>query len=103
MAGILSGTNLGAPLTQRQGSAKWVGALTEFGHSMTTTMILFLILLSVVLDEGAVEIEALVQTHDTTDVNYIINYHLIGDFDDAGVITGTAQLATFMANDGKNI
>ena len=31
-AGILSGTNLGAPLTDTQGTAKWIGSFREEGR-----------------------------------------------------------------------
>ncbi len=56
-AGILSGTNLGAPLTDTQGTAKWIGSFRKEGSSPTD----FVLNISFGTGDGAGEIEALVQ------------------------------------------
>ncbi len=90
-AGILSGTNLGAPLTDTEGSAKWIGSY-RFGGSFPTD---FVLNVSFGTGDGAGEIEALVQTHDVNNVDYHRDYHIAGEFDDTGVITGRAWRGTF--------
>ena len=79
-AGVLSGTNLGAPLTQTQGSAKWVGSFQSKGR----LPIDFVLDISFGTGNGAGEIEAIIQKFSYFD------FHIAGEFDDAGVITGTA-------------
>ena len=93
-AGILSGTNLGAPLTQTQGTAKWIGSFKVEAWTGVTD---FVLNVSFGTGEGAGEIEALVQLHW-----YSRNYHIKGEFDDAGVITGTAPRGTFRTHDPDN-
>nr|MCA8834919.1 hypothetical protein [Pseudomonadota bacterium] len=79
--GILSGTNLGAPLTDTIGSAKWIGRFKVSSSPATD----FVLNVSFGTGDGAGEIEALVQK------NPLFDYHIEGEFDDAGVITGTAR------------
>ncbi len=79
-AGILSGTNLGAPLTDTQGTAKWIGSFREEGRDAVD----FVLNISFGTGDGAGEIEALVRK------NYARDYYIVGEFDDSGVITGTA-------------
>ncbi len=93
-AGILSGTNLGAPLTQTVGTAKWIGS---FKVEAWTGLTDFVLNVSFGTGDGAGEIEALVQLHW-----YSRNYHIKGEFDDAGVITGTAPRGTFRTHDPDN-
>ncbi len=92
-AGILSGTNLGAPLTQIQGSAKWIGSFQHQSYSPTD----FILNVSFGTGAGAGEIEAVVQLYSFT-----YDTHLKGEFDDAGVITGTARMGSFRTNDPNN-
>ena len=92
--GILSGTNLGAPLTDTEGSAKWIGS---FRHEHNPALIDFVLNVSFGTGDGAGEIEALVERY----VRYY-DYHLTGEFDDAGVITGTARRGEFRTNDPTN-
>ena len=68
-AGILSGTNLGAPLTDTQGSAKWIGSLRLEGGSPLD----FILNISFGTGDGAGEIEALIQKY-----NYWYDYHIAG-------------------------
>ncbi len=91
-AGILSGTNLGAPLTDTEGSAKWIGSF-QHGRSSPTD---FILNVSFGTGEGAGEIEAIVQNQLYSD------YHVTGEFDDTGVITGTARYGLFRTNDPNN-
>ncbi|MCA8834359.1 MAG: hypothetical protein K8953_04665, partial [Proteobacteria bacterium] len=112
-AGILSGTNLGAPLTQRQGTAKWIGSFITELSSPTD----FVLNISFGTGEGAGEIEALVQrsyasssyypqADDSVEILLIhendLDHHITGEFDDAGVITGTARQGFYRANDPNN-
>ena len=95
-AGILSGTNLGAPLTDTIGSAKWVGSFLREGNYATD----FVLNVSFGTGAGAGEIEALVQEYSNYDNHN--DYHIAGEFDDAGVITGTALRGAFRTNDPDN-
>ena len=56
-AGVLSGTNLGAPLTDTEGSAKWVGSFVYEGRAPID----FVLNVSFGTGAGAGEIEAIVQ------------------------------------------
>ena len=85
-AGILSGTNLGAPLTQTQGTAKWIGSVRYTGFYPTD----FVLNISFGTGDGAGEIEAIVQPSW-----WSFDYHILGEFDDAGVITGTARRGNY--------
>ncbi len=91
-AGILSGTNLGAPLTDTIGSAKWIGSFRYGGSSPTD----FILNISFGTGAGAGEIEALVQSYGHS---VLSDYNIAGEFDDAGVITGTIQLGDFKRDD----
>ncbi|MCA8836124.1 MAG: hypothetical protein K8953_13665, partial [Proteobacteria bacterium] len=90
--GILSGTNLGAPLTDTNGTAKWVGSFTYEG----TSRIDFVLNVSFGTGAGAGEIEAFVKAPR------YIDYHIAGEFDDAGVITGTARQGWFKTPNSNN-
>ncbi|MCA8833585.1 MAG: hypothetical protein K8953_00745, partial [Proteobacteria bacterium] len=87
-AGILSGTDLGAPVTQTQGVAEWLGSFQFEGYSATDFT------LNVVFGGGdeAGLINAIVQDYTNND------FHVAGSFDDTGVITGNVYLGTFRVN-----
>ncbi|MCA8833929.1 MAG: hypothetical protein K8953_02485, partial [Proteobacteria bacterium] len=89
-AGVLSGTNLGAPLTQRQGTAKWVGT---FDGGRATD---FVLNISFGTGAGAGELKAIV-TDLTRD-----DFYVEGEFNDAGVITGVVQKGRFKTTDVIN-
>ncbi|MCA8834606.1 MAG: hypothetical protein K8953_05915, partial [Proteobacteria bacterium] len=91
-AGILEGTNLGAPLTDTQGSAKWIGSFRSEGYSPTD----FVLNVSFGTGDGAGEIEAIIQSRRSW------NFHIAGEFDDAGVITGRVRSGFFPPNDPDN-
>ena len=93
-AGILSGTNLGAPLTDTEGSAKWIGTFRIGGGSSPLD---FVLNVSFGTGSGAGEIEALIQKY-----NYWYDYHIEGEFDDSGVITGNIRHGIFETNDPNN-
>ncbi len=92
-AGILEGTNLGAPLTQTQGSAKWVGSF----QAERLFPLDFVLNISFGTGDGAGEIEAVIQK-----LGYWYDYHLTGEFDDTGVITGTARGGIYRIHDPDN-
>ncbi len=96
-AGVLLGTNLGAPLTDTIGSAKWVGSFKVGG----TIPADFILNISFGTGDGAGEIEALIQKYYTYRI-YDFDYHIAGEFDDAGVITGTARRDSYRTNDPNN-
>ena len=84
-AGVLSGTNLGAPLTQTSGTAQWDGSFT-FGRRGTND---FVLNISFGTGNGVGEIDAIfLRTHLYGDKS---SYSLQGEFDDSGVITGTTM------------
>ncbi len=95
-SGILSGTNLGAPLTDTQGSAKWIGSF-RFGGSSPTD---FILNISFGTGAGAGEVEALVQEYSSHSDK---DFHITGEFDDAGVITGTTRRGTFRKSNWRNV
>ena len=90
-AGILAGTNLGAPLTQGSGDPQvrwngWFHAIIGIRASIQTIRLVFSLEIDFA-DSNA--IEAFVQQ------NGDYHYHLTGNFDDKGVITGTVDLGDF--------
>ena len=98
-AGVLSGTNLGAPLTDTEGSAKWIGSFQiRVGPSGGRAVEDFVLNISFGAGDGAGEIEALIQN----DLHYPSDHHITGEFDDAGVITGTVQHGYYRTNDADN-
>ena len=98
-AGVLSGTNLGAPLTDTIGSAKWIGSFQIMvGPSGGRAVEDFVLNISFGAGDGAGEIEALIQN----DLHYPSDHHITGEFDDAGVITGTVQHGYYRTNDADN-
>ena len=82
-AGLLSGTNLGEPLTEESGKAEWVGrySATSLDPRMMTLEI----------DFASKKVEAFVR-HASQGY-----YHLIGDYNKNGVITGTVDVGFFDA------
>ncbi len=86
-AGILTGTNLGAPLTQASGTAKWNGLIQTLSPHFKSEFVL-----EIDFDNsGKKTIEAFVQEAGNT------YFHLTGEFDDKGVITGKVNYGTFNA------
>ncbi len=67
-AGVLSGTNLGAPLTDTIGSAKWVGSFKYEGYSRID----FVLNVSFGTGAGAGEVEAIIQRYSNYDNILII-------------------------------
>ena len=89
-AGILSGTNLGAPLTNTEGSAKWFGVYKDGSWLIQKEFILNITFGG---EDKAGSIEAIVAKHGAYD------FFIKGDFDDAGVITGSVYVDFFRSND----
>ncbi|MCA8833497.1 MAG: hypothetical protein K8953_00300, partial [Proteobacteria bacterium] len=90
-AGVLSGTNLGAPLTDTQGSAKWIGSFILEGSHPTD----FVLNISFGIGDGVGEVEAFTRE--------IYDYHIQGEFDAAGVITGTARWGRYKTYKTNNV
>ena len=95
-AGILSGTDLGAPLSQTM-KVNWVGQFQTVGNSGTTNTD-FILEIDFDGDARTGTIGAFVQLHSS---NYY--YHLTGTFDSKGVIAGYIDLKGFRNNDRAKI
>ena len=79
-AGLLSGTNLGAPLVEESGNAEWVGRFDYSAQRFTLE-----------IDFANKKVEAFM-THISNR-----HYHLIGYYNKNGVITGTVDFGFFEA------
>ncbi len=94
-AGILSGTDLGAPLTQRSGTASWVGQFQALYNGTNRDFVLEITFGGD--GDKAGSIEAFVQRFG------IFYYHLKGYFDNSGlIIEGTVDYGRFTDNDRDN-
>ncbi len=94
-AGILSGTDLGVPITQTSGTASWVG---QFQTVLWDTDRDFVLEITFGGDgDKAGSIEAFVQQDSGSR-----SFHLKGDFNDSGLITGVADARNFTDNDRHN-
>ncbi len=88
-AGLHFGTDLGAPITLTTGSAEWNGLIQTISGTPAAQFDAKLFRLSVNFVNS--EVSAHVTT-DTADTNFgIASYYLTGEYDDAGVITGTVS------------
>ncbi|MCA8836013.1 MAG: hypothetical protein K8953_13110, partial [Proteobacteria bacterium] len=97
-AGILSGTDLGAPLTQRQGSASWEGRMLVFGAwSGSTVFTDFVLHINFGAGSQVGTVTGQVRTTGPGDADY--KYRVDGDFDQAGVIKGVSQYGNFNYED----
>ncbi|MCA8835269.1 MAG: hypothetical protein K8953_09310, partial [Proteobacteria bacterium] len=86
-AGVLASTNLGAPLAQTSGTANWNGHILAL-----TTAISREFVLEIDFDNsGKKTIEAFVQRAGED------HFHITGEFDDKGVITGKVDYGRFNA------
>ncbi len=91
-AGIFSGTDLGAPVTNLSGTARWVGSFNS-SHTASRDFVL-----EIDFDGGNQDgtIEAFVEYRGYT------RYYLKGSFDDKGVIAGTVNYGNFSNGDRNN-
>ncbi|MCA8836094.1 MAG: hypothetical protein K8953_13515, partial [Proteobacteria bacterium] len=93
-AGILEGTNLGAPLTDTAGSAKWLGSFKVANYSPQD----FILNISFGTGDGAGEIDGIIEGY-----NRAWDYEIVGEFDDAGVIAGSVSSPIFGSNSDISI
>ncbi len=96
-AGLLSGTDLGAPVTGISGTkASWVGLFQSTNYSTTKDFVLEVTFGG--SNTGSIEAFIKRRAYDYyySTVSY---YHLKGEFDNSGLITGTVDLGNFMDND----
>ncbi len=96
-AGLLSGTDLGAPLTQASGSVKWYGQIsTIFSGFKNVNKKDFVLEITfgekAGVDGSAGSIEGFVQQGTSSSTNY---YQLTGTYDAGGVITGEVIFGIF--------
>ena len=88
-AGILAGTDLGAPLTQISGTARWNGSFVTsynpFGSDFT---------LNITFNSTGGSIDVFAHSGFSTR-----NYLITGTFDKRGVISGSFLLSTYTNND----
>ena len=85
-AGLLSGTNLGAPLVEESGNAEWVGRFNYSAQRFTLE-----------IDFANKKVEAFVSYASQE------KYHLIGSYNKDGVITGTVNYGRLDADTRKPI
>ena len=97
-AGILSGTDLGLPLTQTQGSVVWDGKLKILSSSRRSVDTNFSLHISFGAGSQAGTITGQVGANPGR-ADY--KYKLDGEFDAAGVITGTSEYGNFNYEDTK--
>ncbi len=91
-AGILSGTDLGAPLTQTFGTASWVGRLISTGLWANTDFVLEVTFGNTGQNKAG-SVKAFVGYHNSeVGVGHI---YLQGDFNTSGLITGTSKVGKF--------
>ncbi len=105
-AGILSGTDLGAPLTQNSGTASWVGQFQTQGwggyHTISTDFVLEITFGSVASVAGSVgSVKAFIE--DPTTYYSDVYFNMDGTFDNTGLIKGKVQNRIFLNNDRKNV
>ena len=85
-AGILSDTNLGAPVTQTQGTAIWEGQIGASNHAINGDF-------ELTIDFGAEKVDGFAAKEGTnSDHKYL---YLRGKFDDYGVIDGHTRYGVF--------
>ncbi len=90
-SGIFSGTDLGAPVTQRSGTASWVGRFQTSSWPTNKEFVLEIDFNGIGDKSGF--IKAFVQNYSTR------HFYLDGSYDAHGVITGTADFGSFANND----
>ena len=91
-AGLLSGTNLGAPLIEESGNAEWVGRMTTGGQRFTLE-----------IDFASKKIEAFPSFYNFASKKTEPYYHIVGNYDENGVITGTVNRGRLDADTLKPI
>ena len=94
-AGILSGTDLGAPVTQTSGTASWVGQLKSVWFESNRDFVLEVTFGNTPGKAGS--IRAFVGKDQTQD--FWSHFYLKGKFDNAGLITGTIVAGKYTNND----
>ncbi len=89
-AGIFSTTDLGAPVTDEEGTASWVGSFRRYYHGLSHDFVLE-------IDFDSQSIEAFIFDHGR---NYgsTRDYHIKAGYYDNGVIRGTVIDTTFKNN-----
>ena len=99
--GILSGTDLGAPVTQTSGTANWVGQFQSVWHSTNQDFVLEVTFGGTGGVAGSIEAFVHKQSGDRY-YGIASHFHLKGTFDDSGLITGTVDAGNFTDNDRDN-
>ncbi len=102
-SGILSGTDLGAPVDNPAGTtASWVGQFQAVNFTTNRDFVLEITFGHA--EEGkAGSIEAFVYRQRRDHFSRLVShFHLKGDFDDSGLITGTVVLGKFTGNNRDN-
>ncbi len=93
-AGIFSGTDLGAPVTDTSGTASWVGKINAVNVTINKEFVLEIDFNGTGDKSGY--IKAFVQQYGAN------HYYLDGSYDAHGVITGTVDYGTFTNRDRDN-
>ncbi len=101
ISAILSGTDLGAPVTETVGTASWVGQFSARYLEEATDFVLEVTFRDA--EDIAGSIKAFVGfLHPSGNYSQIGNYYLNGTFDKSGLIKGSVYLARFENNDRNN-
>ncbi len=102
-AGILSGTDLGAPVDNPAGTtASWVGQLQTIFFDTKKDFVLEVTFGGTGDNAGSIEAFVHRQSRDPYYNYYAHHFHLKGDFDDSGLITGTIDAGKFTNNDRED-
>ncbi len=98
--GILSGTDLGAPVTQRSGTANWVGQFQAMWFETNRDFVLEVTFGGAGNKAGSIEAFVDRKGGQFYDAHNSTKYfYLKGDFDDSGLITGTVDVGDFINKD----
>ncbi len=93
-AGIFSGTDLGAPVTQTSGTASWGGEIQAANYGVDKDFVL-----EVSFRSNGGYIRAFVDREGENYYSSDTHYLLKGDFDNTGLIIGTVEVGNFTDND----
>ncbi len=98
-AGLFSGTDLGAPVTETSGTASWVGQFQALSFDTNQDFVLEVTFGHADRDKAG-SINAFVYRQDT-DRFYrsAKHYYIEGTFNNSGLITGTVDVGNFTGND----
>ena len=99
-AGIFSGTDLGAPIAETSGTAKWVGKFSGYSHLLGVnppSLVVRDFILEV--DYATKSLDAFVHFRTASPGKSSAFYQLDGHYDSSGIITGEIELSLYDNSD----